>query len=43
MRGLAVPGMPIGSPGMEMGNRTQAYEVIAFRADGSRYVFARYN
>ncbi|QIQ85857.1 DUF411 domain-containing protein [Erythrobacter sp.] len=40
--GLAVPGMPVGSPGMEMGNRTQPYEVIAFRADGSRYVFARY-
>ena len=43
VRGLAVPGMPIGSPGMEMGNRKQAYEVIAFREDGSRYVFARYN
>lgn len=41
--GLAVPGMPIGSPGMEMGGRKQPYEVIAFRADGSRYVFARYN
>lgn len=40
--GLAVPGMPIGSPGMEMGNRVQPYEVIAFRADGSRFVFARY-
>ena len=41
--GLAVPGMPLGSPGMEMGGRKQPYEVIAFRADGSRYVFARYN
>lgn len=41
--GLAVPGMPIGSPGMEMGDRTQPYEVIAFRADGSRFVFARYS
>lgn len=40
--GLAVPGMPIGSPGMEMGARTQPYAVIAFRADGSRFVFARY-
>ncbi|MEE4206734.1 MAG: DUF411 domain-containing protein [Erythrobacter sp.] len=40
--GLAVPGMPIGSPGMEMGDRTQSYEVIAFRADGSRFVFARH-
>lgn len=40
--GLAVPGMPVGSPGMEMGDRTQPYDVIAFRADGSRYVSARY-
>jgi hypothetical protein len=42
VRGLAVPGMPIGSPGMEMGNRTQPYEVIAFGED-TRRVFARYN
>src|SRR5690606_24425459 len=28
LRGLAVPGMPIGSPGMEMGGRQDAYEVI---------------
>lgn len=37
--GLAVPGMPIGSPGMEMGNRKQSYQVIAFGPDG-RSVFA---
>lgn len=42
VRGLAVPGMPIGSPGMEMGNRKQPYQVIAFREDGSRFVFASY-
>lgn len=42
VRGLAVPGMPIGSPGMEMGDRTQPYQVIAFRKDGSRFVFASY-
>lgn len=41
--GLAVPGMPIGSPGMEMGNRKQPYQVIAFREDGSRFVFATYS
>ena len=40
--GLAVPGMPIGSPGMEVGNRKQPYQVIAFRKDGSRFVFATY-
>ena len=39
--GLAVPGMPIGSPGMEMGDRTQPYQVIAFGSAG-RTVFASY-
>jgi len=41
VRGLAVPGMPIGSPGMEMGERKQAYQVIAFGSVG-RSVFAQY-
>jgi len=27
-RGLAVPGMPAGSPGMEMGNRRDSYDVL---------------
>ena len=38
--GLAVPGMPMGSPGMEMvGMPADAYDVIAFAADGQHYVF----
>ena len=37
--GLAVPGMPVGSPGMEGGNPV-AYDVMAFQADGSAVVFA---
>ena len=41
VRGLAVPGMPIGSPGKEMGDRTQPYQVIAF-GDGAPSVFASY-
>jgi hypothetical protein len=41
IKGLAVPGMPIGSPGMEMGDRTQPYQVIAFGSAG-RSVFASY-
>ena len=41
VRGLAVPGMPIGSPGMEMGNRTQPYQVVAF-GDAGMSVFASY-
>jgi hypothetical protein len=39
--GLAVPGMPIGSPGMEQGNRRQPYQVILFEG-GRRTVFARH-
>ncbi len=38
--GLSVPGMPIGSPGME-GGTPQAYDVILFGSQGRR-VFARY-
>lgn len=42
VKGLAVAGMPIGSPGMEYQNQTQAYQVIAFGADGQS-VFTNYN
>jgi hypothetical protein len=39
--GLAVPGMPVGSPGMEMpGMPADKYEVIAFAKDGKNRVFA---
>jgi hypothetical protein len=38
--GLAVPGMPVGSPGMEVpGQPAEPYDVIAFAADGSRFLF----
>jgi hypothetical protein len=37
--GLAVPGMPMGSPGME-GPRNQAYKVLAFDKSGKTTVFA---
>lgn len=40
--GLAAPGMPVGSPGMEVGNRKDKYDVIAFNRDGSTQVFARH-
>ncbi|MFO7993233.1 MAG: DUF411 domain-containing protein, partial [Marinobacter sp.] len=29
-KGLAVPGMPVGSPGMEMGDRKDPYQVLMF-------------
>jgi|SRR5688572_29831990 hypothetical protein len=40
--GLAVGGMPIGSPGMEVGNRKDAYNVIAFTRDGTTRIFAKH-
>ncbi|WP_234038265.1 DUF411 domain-containing protein [Erythrobacter sp. YJ-T3-07] len=39
--GLAVAGMPLGSPGMEVGGRVQPYQVIAFGPEGSS-VWASY-
>lgn len=41
-RGLAVPGMPIGSPGMEQGEERDAYDVLLVRGDGTTNVFASY-
>ena len=38
--GLTVPGMPTGSPGMEVPERSKSYDVLAFSADGKSYVFA---
>ena len=39
--GLAVPGMPMGSPGME-GPRTQHYQVLSFDRAGKTRIFASY-
>ena len=41
-KGLAVPGMPLGSPGME-GPRKDPYDVLLVQADGSTKVFKHYN
>ena len=39
--GLAVPGMPVGSPGMEVsGGRVQAFDVLAFDKSGKTTVFS---
>ncbi len=40
--GVAVPGMPIGSPGMEVGDRVQPYNVVSFDKQGQTRVFASY-
>jgi hypothetical protein len=40
--GIGVAGMPAGSPGMEVGNRHDPYDVVAFNRDGSMRVFAHH-
>jgi hypothetical protein len=40
--GLAVPGMPLGSPGMEANGRVDPYEVLLVDRQGKATVFARY-
>lgn len=40
--GLAVPGMPYGSPGMGSEDERDAYEVLLVRRDGSLDVYASY-
>ena len=37
--GLAVPGMPLGSPGMEMGDRKDDYDVLSLTKDGNAAVY----
>ncbi len=42
-RGLVVPAMPVGSPGMEYGNQFAPYDVFLLKADGAVEVYARVN
>lgn len=41
--GLAVPGMPAGSPGMEVGDRRDEYDVLLLSKDGSHRVYEHVN
>jgi hypothetical protein len=41
--GLSVPGMPVGSPGMEMGDRFQPYDVVLIMENGKHRGFAKVN
>jgi hypothetical protein len=41
--GLAVPGMPYGSPGMGPESERDAYDVFLIRRDGTTEVFTRYD
>lgn len=40
--GLSVPDMPLGSPGMDIGDEREPYDVLLVRKDGATEVFARY-
>jgi hypothetical protein len=40
--GLSVPGMPVGSPGMEQDGKTEPYDVLLIKKDGTTEVFARH-
>jgi hypothetical protein len=40
--GIAVAGMPVGSPGMEQGGMKQPFTTMAFAKDGKQTVFARH-
>jgi hypothetical protein len=40
--GLTVPGMPVGSPGMEQGAESEPYDVLLIKKDGTLEVFARH-
>jgi hypothetical protein len=40
IRGIAVPGMPAGSPGMEVPGRQDKYDIIAFDKAGKTRVYA---
>ena len=39
--GLSVPGMPVGSPGMEQGSRVDRYVVVLIKRDGRHEVWSR--
>ncbi|CAI8224991.1 MAG: DUF411 domain-containing protein [Sulfurovum sp.] len=42
IKGITVPGMPIGSPGMEQGNMKQSYNVLSINGDNSVGIFEKH-
>ena len=40
--GIAAPGMPMGSPGMEQGGAKEPYDVMAFTKDGKMTVYSKH-
>ncbi|WP_428355538.1 DUF411 domain-containing protein [Methyloprofundus sp.] len=43
IKGLSVPGMVVGTPGMEMGNKHAPFKVVAFDKDGQAKVYKAYD
>jgi hypothetical protein len=41
--GLAAPGMPAGSPGMEMGTYREAHDIVLVKLDGTSEVWSHYS
>ncbi|EGR0037343.1 DUF411 domain-containing protein [Vibrio vulnificus] len=41
-KGLVVPGMPMGSPGMEYGDKKDSYSVYAFNEQGQVFEYRRH-
>ena len=42
IKGIAVPGMPIGTPGMERGNTKEPYNVLSFDKQGKVDIFIKH-
>ncbi len=42
IKGLTVPGMVVGSPGMEMGNKKMPYNILAIKKDGSTVIYEKH-
>jgi hypothetical protein len=40
--GITVPGMPIGSPGMEQGDTKQAYNILYVNKDGTTGIYEKH-
>ncbi len=40
--GISVPGMPIGSPGMEQGGMKEPYDTVAFTRGGAKSVYVKH-
>ena len=42
IKGLTVPGMVVGSPGMEMGNKKMPYNILAIKKDDTTVVYEKH-